>query len=191
MVTNAQVRRLKKLSKTGTKELAAAKAGMDVKTARKYLAKGQLPSEMKGERNWRTRADPFEGVWEEIREQIGTNPGLEAKTIFEALQRKCPGQFADGQLRTLQRRIKRWRATEGPGREVYFAQHHVPGRLGQSDFTSMNDVGVTVGGQSFPHLLYHFVLTYSNWEDVTVCYSESFESLSEGLQNALWELGAA
>jgi len=179
------------LSKTGTKELAAAKAGMDVKTARKYLAKGQLPSEMKGERNWRTRADPFEGVWEEIREQIGTNPGLEAKTIFEALQRKCPGQFADGQLRTLQRRIKRWRATEGPGREVYFAQHHVPGRLGQSDFTSMNDVGVTVGGQSFPHLLYHFVLTYSNWEDVTVCYSESFESLSEGLQNALWELGAA
>jgi len=48
-----------------------------------------------------------------------------------------------------------------------------------------------MGGQSFPHLLYHFVLTYSNWEDVTVCYSESFESLSEGLQNALWGLGAA
>ena len=164
---------------------------MDVKTARKYLADGRLPSERKPERNWRTRADAFEGVWKEIREQIRTNPGLETKTIFQALQRKHPGQFADGQLRTLQRRIKRWRATEGPGQEVFFAQQHVPGRLAQSDFTSMNNVGVTIGGQSFPHLLYHLVLTYSNWEDVTVCYSESFESLSEGLQNALWGLGAA
>jgi hypothetical protein len=191
MVTDAQVRRLKRLSKTETKELAAAKAGMDVKTARKYLADGRLPSGRKAERNWRTRADAFAGVWEEIREQIRTNPGLESKTIFQALQHKYPGQFADGQLRTLQRHIKCWRATEGPGQEVFFSQQHVPGRLAQSDFTSMNDVGVTIGGQSFPHLLYHFVLTYSNWEDVTVCYSESFESLSEGLQNALWELGAA
>jgi len=191
MVTDAQVRRLKRLSKTETKELAAAKAGMDVKTARKYLAEGRLASEAKPERNWRTREDPFERVWDEIREQIRTNPGLEAKTIFEALQRQRSGEFSDGQLRTLQRRIKCWRATEGPGQEVFFAQQHVPGRLGQSDFTSMNEVGVTLGGQSFPHLLYHFVLTYSNWEDVTVCYSESFESLSEGLQNALWELGGA
>lgn len=170
--------------------MAAAKAGMDVKTARKYLSDGRLPSEKRPERNWRTRKDAFEKVWEEIREQVGTNPGLEAKTIFEALQRKYPGQYTDGQLRTLQRRMKRWRATEGPGQEVYFSQQHVPGRLGQSDFTSMNDVGVTIGGQSYPHLLYHFVLTYSNWEDATVCYSESFESLSDGLQNALWELGA-
>lgn len=189
MVTDAQVRRLKRLSKTEIKELAAAKAGMDVKTARKYLADGRLPSEAKPERTWRTRTDAFEEVWDEIREQIETNPGLEAKTIFEALQRKYPGKFADGQLRTLQRHIKHWRATEGPGQEVFFAQQHVPGRLGQSDFTNMNEAGVTIGRQSFPHLLYHFVLTYSNWEDATVCYSESFENLSEGLQNAVWELG--
>jgi len=116
-------------------------------------------------------------------------PGLEAKTLFEALQRQYPGRFADGQLRTLQRHIKRWRATEGPGREVFFAQRHVPGRLGESDFTSMTELGITIGRQSFPHMLYHFVLTYSNWEDVTLCHSESFESLSEGLQNALWALG--
>jgi hypothetical protein len=178
------------LSKTeGTQELAAVKAGMDVKTARKYLDEDQLPSENQADRTWRTRPDPFERVWEEIREQVDANPGLEAKTIFEALQRKYPGEFADGQLRTLQRHLKRWRATEGPGREVFFTQQHVPGRLGQSDFTYMNEVGVTIGGQSFQHMLYHFVLTYSNWEDVTLCYSESFESLSEGLQNALWELG--
>jgi hypothetical protein len=192
MVTDAQVRRLKRLSKTEkTQELAAAKAGMDVKTAREYLADGRLPSESKVERTWRTRPDPFDRVWESVRQQIDANPGLEAKTLFEVLQRENPGEFADGQLRTLQRRIKRWRASEGPGREVFFAQKHVPGRLGQSDFTSMNELEITLGGQSFPHMLFHFVLTCSNWEAVTLCYSESFESLSEGLQNALWELGAA
>jgi hypothetical protein len=180
------------LSKTEpNQELAAAKAGMDPKTARKYLRNGLLPSETKTDRTWRTRPDAFADVWAEIQEQITTNPGLETKTLFEALQRKYPGQFADGQLRTLQRRIKSWRATEGPQQEVFFAQAHVPGRLGQSDFTHMAELGVTIGRQSFPHLLYHFVLPYSNWESASVCYSESFESLSEGLQNALWELGGA
>src|SRR5882724_8843212 len=190
MVTDAQIRRLKRLSKTEkSQEVAAAKAGMDTKTARRYLEEGGLPSEMKADRSWRTRADPFDRVWEKIRRQIEANPGLEAKTLFEALQRQHPGEFADGQVRTLQRRIKRWRATEGPGQEVFFAQKHVPGRLGQSDFTYMNELGITIARQSFSHMLYHFVLTYSNWEAATLCYSESFESLSEGLQNAVWELG--
>jgi hypothetical protein len=92
-------------------------------------------------------------------------------------------------VRTLQRRLKQWRATEGPQQEVFFAQRHVPGRLGQSDFTHMAELGITIGRQTFPHLLYHFVLPYSNWEPASLCYSESFESLSEGLQNALWKLG--
>jgi hypothetical protein len=180
------------LSKTEkNQELAAAKAGMDPKTARDYLRDPRLPNERKQDRTWRTRADPFNQVWDEIRELVVTNPGLEAKTLMEALQRKYPGQFADGQVRTLQRRLKQWRATDGPEREVFFAQKHVAGRLGQSDFTRMNELGITIGAQSFPHMLYHFVLTYSNWEAVTLCYSESFESLSDGLQNALWELGAA
>jgi Mu transposase-like protein len=192
MVTDAQVRRLKRLSKTEkNQELAAAKAGMDPKTARDYLRDPRLPNERIKDRTWRTRSDPFTQVWEEVREQVATNPGLEAKTLMEALQRKYPGKFADGQVRTLQRRLKQWRATDGPEREVFFAQQHVAGRLGQSDFTRMNELGITIGAQSFPHMLYHFVLTYSNWEAVTLCYSESFESLSDGLQNALWELGAA
>lgn len=178
------------MSKTEkNQELAAAKAGMDRKTARDYLSDPRLPSERKADRAWRTRVDPFIEEWEKIREQIATNPGLEAKTIFEGLQRQYPGRFADGQLRTLQRRLKHWRATAGPEREVFFGQQHVAGRLAQSDFTRMGELNVTIGGQSFPHLLYHFVLTYSNWEDVSLCYSESFESLSDGLQNALWELG--
>jgi hypothetical protein len=169
--------------------IAAAKAGMDAKMARKYRLLGRLPSELPALARWRTRPDPFVEVWGEVFELLRGNAGLEAKTVFEYLQRQNPGRFQDGQLRTLQRRVKGWRATEDPAREVFFAQQHPAGRLGASDFTHMEELGVTIQGQSFVHLIYHFVLTYSNWEAGTVCYSESFESLSEGLQNALWRLG--
>jgi len=190
LVTDRQVRRLFALVRTeGNREIAAAKAGMDAKTARKYLRLSRVPSELLPARRWRTRSDPFTEVWGEIRLLLEVNPGLEAKTVFEYLQRRCPGRFADGQLRTLQRRVKAWRATEGPAKEVFFAQQHPPGRLSASDFTHMDELGFTIQGQSFPHLIYHLVLTYSNWETGTVCFSESFESLCEGLQNALWELG--
>jgi hypothetical protein len=190
MVTDQQIRRLYKLSNTEkTQEVAASKAGMSVKTARKYLRVRRLPSEVKKERHWRTRRDYFAEVWPEIKEQLRTNPGLEAKTVFAALQRKNPEQFADGQLRTLQRKVKHWRATEGPSQEVYFAQQHHAGELCESDFTHMTDAGILIAGEGFPHMLYHFVLTYSNWETGSVCFSESFASLSEGLQAALWELG--
>ena len=190
MVTDSQVRRLKRLSKTEeTKDIAAAKAGMDPKTARKYLQSGKMPGEERRNRAWRTRPDPFAEVWDEVKAEKEFNPGLEAKTLFEEMQRRYPGKFNDGQLRTLQRKFKEWRATEGPAREVFFAQVHEPGRLCQSDFTHMTSLGVTINRQSFPHLTYHFVLTYSNWEAFTICHSESFEALSEGVQNALWELG--
>jgi hypothetical protein len=178
------------LSKTEkTQEVAAAKSGMDPKTARKYLRTGEMPSERRREREWRTRPDPFADVWDEMRAEMDFNPGLEAKTLFEEMQRRYPGKFNDGQLRTLQRKFQAWRATEGPGREVFFAQVHEPGRLCQSDFTHMTSLGVTIQRKSFPHMTYHFVLTYSNWEAFTICHAESFESLSDGLQNALWELG--
>jgi len=190
MVTDQQVRRLMKLRQSGLPlAVSAAKAGMDEKTARKYLRHGRLPSQCLPERTWRTRDDPFQEVWEEVRELLGREPGLQAKTVFAHLQRQYPGRFADGQLRTLQRHVRVWRALEGPPREVFFAQRHDPGRLCQSDFTDLSALGVTLAGQPFPHLLYHFVLTYSNWETGTVCFSESFESLSAGLQNALGKLG--
>ena len=190
MVTDQQVRRLFKLMQTEKNfGIAAAKAGMDEKTARKYRRVGKLPSELKQQHTWRTRKDPFKDAWHEIKLMLEINPGLEAKTLFEHFQRRKPGRFNDGQLRTLQRRIKVWRASEGPPKEAFFAQVHKPGHLGQSDFTHMNKLGITIGGHPFDHLIYHFVLTYSNWEAGTICFSESFESLSEGLQNALWELG--
>ena len=111
MVTDRQVRILMELLGKGKSLItAASKADMDEKTARKYRRIGKIPSDIKVEHTWRTREDPFSEVWEEVKEKLEINPGLEAKTLFEDLQYRYPGQFADGQLRTLQRRIKIWRA---------------------------------------------------------------------------------
>jgi transposase len=190
MVTDKQVRKLFRLKAAGMPlTRCALLTDMDEKTARKYLNLGQLPGELAKPHTWRTRPNPFADVWSEVSALLEVNPGLQAKTLFQELQRRYPGRFADGQLRTLQRHIRRWRAEVGPPKEVFFAQVHEPGRLGASDFTHMSDLGVTIQGQPFAHLVYHFVLTYSNWETATICFSESLESLSEGLQNALWELG--
>jgi hypothetical protein len=191
MVTDQQVRRLFRLDTQGlTRRTAADKAGLDPKTARKYRRLERLPSEVAVmDRHWRTRSDAFAEVWPELAERLQLNPGLEAKTLFLDLQRRFPGRFADGQLRALQRRVKAWRASCGPAREVYFDQVHHPGRLCASDFTHCTDLRVTIHGAPFDHLIYHFVLTYSNWEAGTVCFAESYESLAEGLQNALWQLG--
>jgi hypothetical protein len=190
MVTDQQVRRLIMLNeKEKSRTIAAAKAGMDPKTARKYITIGKLPSQITCKHDWRTREDPFEEDWAAIKEMLEINPGLEGTTIFEYLQGVNPGRYQDNQLRTLQRKLKYWRATEGPAKEVYFPQEHYPGELCASDFTHMSSVGITIRGELFKHMLYHFVLTYSNWETFTICYSESFENLSAGLQNALWELG--
>lgn len=190
MTQDGQVRKLWALLAGGVSlRVAALKTGMDEKTARKYRRSGRMPSELSERHWWRTRPDPFAEVWSAVEKQLEENSGLQAKTLFAWLQREYPGRFQDGQLRTFQRGVRRWRATQGPDKEVYFSQVHEPGRLCASDFTHMTSLEVTIGGQSFPHLLYHFVLTYSNWEWATVCYSESFESLSAGLQSAVWELG--
>ena len=191
MVKDQQVRRLVKLKKNEkTLTMAAAKAGLSRKTARKYLKSGKLPSQCQPERYWRTRSDPFESVWPEVEEILKRSPTVEGTAVFEYLCRQQEGAFQQGQLRTLQRRIKQWKAEYGEAKEVMFPQKYRPGHQAQSDFTFMGRLGVTIQGQPFPHLLYHFVLAYSNWEATTLCFSESFESLSLGLQNALWELGA-
>jgi hypothetical protein len=162
---------------------------MDEKTARKYRRLGQRPSEVYMDHTWRTKPDPFTDVWQRVEEPLTLNHGLEAKTLFAGLQREYPGRFPDSQLRTLQRRIKQWRAWHGSAKAVFCSQVHQPGRLGASDFTHGTSLDITIGGQAFPQLIYHFVLTYSNWETGTICCSASFESLSAGLHNALGELG--
>lgn len=190
MTRDGQVRRLWELLSAGVSlRVAALRTGMDEKTARKYRREGRMPSELSEKPRWRTRPDPFADVWEVVWQQLAANPRLQAKALFAWLQRESPGRFEDGQLRTFQRGVQRWRALQGPGKEVYFSQIHEPGRLCASDFTHMTELGVTICGEPLAHLVYHFVLTYSNWEWGSVCFSESFDSLSAGLQGAVWELG--
>ncbi len=102
---------------------------------------------------------------------------------------KHPGRYRPTQDRTLRRHIARWRALHGPEQEVIFEQRHTPGERAQSDFTHMEDLGVTIAGEAFPHMLYHFVLTYSNTEAASICFSETFEALAEGIEKALWSIG--
>jgi len=190
MVTDKQVRRLFAM-KNKIKYLyqLADKAGMSTKTARKYLKSAILPSQCLAIHDWPTHPDAFVQDWPWIEDFLKNNSGLESKSLFEALQRQYPGKYQDGQLRTFQRRVKQWKALSGPGQEVFFPQIYKPGHWCESDFTRMNKLGITICQIPFDHMLYHFVMCLSNWETVTVCFSESYESLSAGLQNALWKLG--
>ena len=190
-VTDNQVRKLmSELKKHGEIGKAALRAGMDRKTARKYRGAGKLPSELTQTRTYRTRRDPFEADWDYLREKLEAAPELEAKTLFEHLVELRPGRYEEGQLRTLQRRLKRWRAQEGPPKEVFFSQEHRPGEAAQTDFTSGNKLEITIRGEPFDHLLCNVVLPYSNWQWVTVCRSESLMSIRRGLQAALFRLGS-
>lgn len=173
-----------------TQEIAAAKAGISVRTARRIETDVTLPSQ-KPRRYWRSRPDPFADVWDPIVVPLLRQaPQLMGVTLLRKLQEDHPDRFPDGMLRTLQRRVSHWRALEGPAKEVFFPQEHVPGERGLSDFTHMGDLRITVAGMSFDHLLYHFVLAFSRWEYACVVDTgESFEALSAGLQNALWQAG--
>ena len=180
---------MEEMSKHGQIGQAAMKAGMDRKTARRYVGAGKLASQMKEPRSWRTRRDPFAVDWPAIAEQLAQTPGLEPRTVLELLEAQHPGRYNDGHLRTLQRRIRRWRAEHGPDREIWFSQAHRPGEAAQTDFTSTAELGVTIAGQVFIHLLRVLVLPYSNWQWATVCLSESLAALRRGVQAALFQLG--
>ena len=180
---------MEEMSKHGHIGQAAMKADMDRKTARKYVAGGKLPSEMTTARDWRTRPDPFEAHWPEVEARLRETPELEAKTLFELLQAEHPDRYDEGQLRTLQRRVRQWRAAHGPERDIVLAQQHRAGEAAQTDFTSTPELAVTIGGQAFVHLLCMFVLPYSNWQWVTVCLSESMAAMRKGVQRALFQLG--
>jgi len=180
---------MEEMTKHGRIGKAAMKAGMHRQTARKYVEAGKLPSTMSAPRDWRTRTDPFEEHWPDIEARLRETPGLEAKTLFELLEEAHPGRYAPGQLRTLQRRVKRWRAARGPEREIVIAQRHRPGEAAQTDFTSTSELAVTIAGQLFTHLLCVLVLPYSNWQWATVCASESIAAIRRGVQRALFQLG--
>jgi hypothetical protein len=193
MVSDAQVRLLRqKRMEKKTQETAAATAGMSVRSARKWEKKGSLPSETKRPRSWRTRADPFAGVWQtEVVPLLKADKAgiLEGTTVLDVLEQKQPGKYGTGQLRTLQRRMRDWRAVHGPEKEVFFEQVHEPGREAAVDFTHATELGVTVAGKPLVHLLFLFVLSYSGWTWSQVAFGETFEALVSGVQGAMWALG--
>lgn len=169
--------------------IAAARAGMSERTARKYEQVKELPSQLKRAHDWNTRANPFEQDWLWVVSQLERDPALQGVTLFALLCEQHPDRYRPTQVRTLQRHIQRWRAVHGPDKEVIFEQCHQPGEGAESDFTHMEDLHVTLAGEPFPHLVFHLVLSYSNVEAVRLCFSESFEALAEGIEACLWAIG--
>jgi len=174
-----------------TVSVAAAKSGFSPATGYRILQDSQLPSQKKEPRG-RRRPDPLAGVFKEIVvPMLEAAPNLRAIAIYGELRRRYPDQ-SFGSRRTLERRIRQWRALNGQDRDVIFRQVHEPGRLGMSDFTDMGDLGVSIAGEPLDHLLYHFRLPCGGFEHGHVILGgESFVALAEGVQNALWSAGGA
>ncbi len=140
---------------------------------------------------WRqTHKDVFAEVWPKVEAMLRTDPGLQAQTLMQWIIDEHGDAYNWGQLRTLQRRLQRWRALNGSDKEVMFRQQPVPGKQSQSDWTHCDELNVTIGGRPFPHMLFHFMLVYSRWETAHVSASESFENLVGGYMRAVNELGA-
>lgn len=169
--------------------VSALKAGVDRKTARKYLNNSQSPKEQRQPHNWRTRPDPLEAIWPQAEAILAKAPELEAKALFEFLLQSPESVLKEGHLRTFQRRVQQWRATQGPDQEVMFNQRRQPGDLLEVDWTHPGDLDVCVQGEPLEHVLCHGVLAYSNWQWALRCQSESFLSLVGTLQACFGKLG--
>lgn len=172
-----------------SQKISATQNGFCERSARILEKRGF--NEAKSNHYWRTRKDPFEIIWKaEIVPLLEKEPSLQARTLLEELQRIHPDMYPDGLLRTLQRRVRHWRAVSGPEKEIIFRQNHPPGWQGMSDFTHATQLRVTIKGIPLKHLLYHYRLVHSKWEAVFVVLGgESYPALAEGLQNALWLSG--
>ena len=192
-ITDQQVRLYMSDLQNHSQRTSAARAGFSERTARRFDADPTLPSN-RNIAHGRTVADPLEGFWDDdLLPLLETDSALQAVTLLRHLQSQHPLAFPDDRIRrTLERRVRQWRALKGPERDIIFRQTPEPGRMAQSDFTHAEELQVTIAGQLFPHLLYHFVMVYSRWEHVGVVLGgESFTALAENLQQALWSLGGA
>ena len=190
-ITDHQVRLYMLFRQKNALQAAAAKAGFSTATAYRIEADPRLPS-TKTKPRGRRRPDPLAGIFEEeIVPLLEQTPGIRAVALFGELIRRHP-ELGPGVRRTLERRVRQWRAVHGPEQEIVFRQTHPPGQLGLSDFTDASGLGVRIAGARLKHLLYHFRLAYSGFSHAHVVLGgESFTALAEGLQNALWSLGGA
>ena len=190
MITNQQYQRLMSAyKKTGKITTSALPADLDRQTARKYIKAGQGPAQRPAPHTWRTRPDPLGKIWAEVTTRLRDAPELEARPLFEHFRARPDRGLEESHLRTFFRRVRQWRAAEGPAREVFFAQERQPGQLLQLDWTYAKELKVTIQGEALDHLFCHCVLPYSDWQWATRCLSESFLSLVTGLQAALEQLG--
>jgi transposase InsO family protein len=190
-INDHQMRLYMKSRKTDELSVAAARAGISVATAYRIEQDPRLPTQKSAPRG-RRRPDPLINIFDaEVVPMLEAAPGLRAIGIFEELQRRHP-QLSAQIRRTLERRIRAWRAQHGPEREIIFRQVHEPGRMGLSDFTEMGELKIGIAGVTLDHRLYHFRLACSGFEHAHVILGgESYVALAEGLQNALWALGGA
>ena len=190
-VTDRQKRLFMKLKKTHTIEVASAKAGFSRATGYRLAADPSLLSREAAPRG-RRRPDPLADIFEaEVVPILENSPDIRPVGVFQELMQRHP-ELDPGVRRTLERRIRAWRAEHGPEQEVIFRQKHEPGHRGFSDFTRMGSLGVTVAGVPLDHMLYHFRLAWSGFTHAKVVLGgESFTALAEGLQGALWHLGGA
>jgi transposase InsO family protein len=190
-VTDHQMRLYMTFRQTNGPPVAAARASISAATAYRFEQDRRFPSHKQQARG-RRRPDPLSDFFDaEVVPMLKAGPELRAVAIFEEMRRRHPDLSA-GVRRTLERRIRAWRALHGAEREVIFRQVHEPGRMGLSDFTDMTELGVTIAGVRLDHRLYHFRLAYSGFEHAHVILGgESYVALAEGLQNALWALGGA
>src|SRR6202790_3032586 len=188
-ITDHQMRLYMSYRQTHDAAAAAAKAGFSTATGYRIENDPRLPSRKKVPRG-RRRPDPLADVWDsEIVPVLKTAPGIRAIAVLEEIRRRHP-EIGPGIRRTLERRMRGWRALAGPEQDVIFRQEHAPGRLGLSDFTDTSALGITIAGVALAHRLYHFRLAFSGFEHAHVVLGgESFVALAEGLQNALWTLG--
>jgi hypothetical protein len=168
-----------KSRQTSAPAIAAAKAGFSRATGYRIEADPRLPSQKKTPRG-RRRPDPLVDVWDaEIVPILTAAPGLRAIAVLAEIRRRHP-EISPGVRRTLERRIRTWRALAGPEQDVMFRQEHPPGRLGLSDFTDTSELGVTVAGVVLVHRLYHFRLAFSGFAHAHVVLGgESFVALAE------------
>lgn len=189
-ITQLQENSYMKNRQTGlTQETSSAKAGISVRSGRR-IEKGEKTRHK--ERKWRTRKDPLEAVWDsELVPLLENESSLTGITLWDYLDEQHPGKYPERYLRTLQRRVKHWQATQGPDREVMFRQSVPAGHQGLSDFTRPN-TDITIDGKAFPHLLYQFRLAFSGWRHVHLIQGgESYSALADGLQSALHALGGS
>ena len=191
-ITDQQMRYYMTLRTRHTRATAAAMAGFSTSTGYRVERDPRLPSRKKAcHGHGGGRPDPLTDIWDgEIVPLLERTPDLRPITIFEEMIRRHPERDLGSARRTLERRVRLWKARFGPQQEVIFRQEYPPGRQGMSDFFDANSLAVTIAGEPLAHRIYHFTLVYSGWEHAEVVLGgESFTALASGLQNALWSLG--